>query len=121
MRTDPSVQAFQQNSQEEAYRNGFAVVAAAGATQGNATQIADTNRIVIVTVTASTQGVKLPAAATGKRVKIAAASAKGVKVYPFTADRIYGAATNAALALPLNKTYEYLAIDATNWRVMKGG
>lgn len=93
-------------------------LAATGATQGNAAQI--TKSVVMVTVTASTQGVKLPTAATGLRVIVCAASAKGVKVYPFLGDRIQGAATNAAVALVLNKSSIYIAADATNWRVVKG-
>lgn len=94
------------------------IAAAAGATQGNATQI--TKSVVMVTVTASSQGVKLPTAATGVSVVICAASAKGVKVYPFSGDRIQGAATNAAVALVLNKSSIFIAADTTNWRVVKG-
>ncbi len=119
-RTDPSVQAFQHNAREGVVDDSIQVVAAAGATQGTATQIADTARVVVVSVTLSSQGVKLPTAATGKRLKVLAMSAKGVKVYPFTADRIHGAATNAALALPLNRSFEFIAVDAINWRVLKG-
>lgn len=119
-RTDPSVQAMMHNAREAAAINGQAVLAAAGATQGNASVIPDTASIITVTVTASTQGVKLPTAATGKRVTVAAASAKGVKVYPATNDRIHGAATNAALALPLNRTYTFIAVDTATWRVQKG-
>ncbi len=103
--------------------NGVAVelpqtLAAAGTSQGTAAAI--TKSVVMVTVTASSQGVKLPTAATGKRVIVCAASAKGVKVYPFLADRIQGAATNAAVALVLNKSSIFIAADAVNWRVVKG-
>lgn len=93
-------------------------LAAAGATQGNAAAI--TSSVVMVTVTASTQGVKLPTAVTGLQVTICAASGKGVKVYPFSGDRIQGAATNAAVALVLNKSSIFIAADAVNWRVVKG-
>ncbi len=63
---------------------------------------------------------KLPTAATGKRVTVCAASAKGVKVYANTGDRIQGGATNGAVALALNKANVYFAADATNWRVLRG-
>ncbi len=92
--------------------------AAAGTSQGTATPI--TKSLVFVTVTASSQGVKLPTAATGLQVTVCAASAKGVKVYPFAGDRIQGAATNVAVALVLNKSSIYIAADANNWRVVKG-
>lgn len=92
--------------------------AAAGSTQLGATLI--TKSVVMVSVTASSQGVRLPTAATGRQVTICAASAKGVKVYPFLGDRIQGAATNAAVALVLNKSSIYIASDTINWRVVKG-
>ena len=92
--------------------------AAAGATQGTATQI--TNSAVIVTVTASTQGVKLPVAAAGKRVLIFGAQTVGVKVYPASGNLISGAATNAAVLLAAGKGNIYQAVDGTTWRVIKG-
>ena len=96
----------------------FEILAAAGASQGNAAQIS--KRRVFVTVTASTQGVKLPTAVAGAEVIVCAASAVGVKVYPFLGDRIQGAATNAAVALVLNKSSIFEAVDSINWRVVKG-
>lgn len=119
-RSDPSVQALQNNAREAGAASGFVNLAAAGATQGTATQIPDTASVIIVTTTLSSEGVKLPTAATGKRVTVVAMSAKGVKVYPFTDDRIQGAASNVAVALVLNKTSQFLAVDAVNWRVFKG-
>jgi hypothetical protein len=53
-------------------------------------------------------------------VLVLAASGKGVKVYPFSGDRIQGAATNVAVPLVLNKSSEYIAVDTVNWRVVKG-
>lgn len=93
-------------------------LAAAGASQGNAAQI--TTRSVIVTVTASTQGVKLPAAATGLQVQVFVPGTKGVKVYPFTADKISTAATNVAVALVADKANIYRAIDTVTWAVLRG-
>lgn len=94
------------------------IVAAAGATQGGATQI--TTSRVIVTVTASTEGVKLPTAATGKLVYINVGGTVGVKVYPFTNDKISTASTNVAVALAADKGNVYIAKDATTWLVTKG-
>lgn len=119
-KTDPSVRSLQDNAIKSAALRAVVTIAAAGATQGNATQVPENVGYVAVTVTASSQGIKLPTAATNKRVVVLAASAKGVKVYPFTGDRIQGAATNVAVALVLNKSSEYIAVDANNWRVLKG-
>lgn len=93
-------------------------LAAAGATQGTASAISKS--AVYVTVTASTQGIKLPTAAEGKRVVIFSAPTVGVKVYPFSGDKIGAAATNTAVVLASGKGNIYQAIDATTWRVVKG-
>lgn len=132
LRTDPTPRAFQLNAAEaetriaanEAWIAGsrtFTTVAAAGATQGNATAIADAAVTVKVTVTASTEGVKLPTAVTGKRVEIFADPSVGVKVYPFLNDKIGSASTNTAVALAKNKSNIYQAFDAVTWRVVVGG
>lgn len=94
------------------------ILAAAGASQGDAGTI--TRGTVIVTVTASTQGVKLPTAATGTMVRVFCPGTKGVKVYPNTGDKISTASTNAAVALVLDKANIYVAKDAITWVVMKG-
>jgi hypothetical protein len=94
------------------------ILAAAGATQGNAGVI--TKSTVIVTVTASTQGVKLPTAATGKRFQVFCPGTVGVKVYPNTNDKLSTAATNAAVLLVADKANTYVAKDATTWVVQKG-
>lgn len=98
---------------------GQAALAAAGASQGNASLI--TAAITMVSVTASTQGVKLPAAATGLKYLVMAPTAKGVKVYPNTGDSIGTTATNSAVALVLNKSSLYIAESASKWRVLTGG
>lgn len=94
-------------------------VAAAGATQGNATSVSAA-RVCIVTVTASTQGIKLPVAVTGLRVEVFAAQTVGVKVYPASGAKLQGAATNVAVVLASNKANIYQAINGTTWRVIKG-
>lgn len=93
-------------------------LAAAGATQGNAAQI--TGKRVVVTVTASTQGIKLPVGVAGLEVEVYSAPTVGVKVYPGTGARIGAASTNAAVTLAAAKASKYVAISATNWRVLTG-
>ena len=95
-------------------------VAAAGASQGNATAIGASVTDIIVTVTASTQGVKLPTAAAGKRVNVWPDPAIGVKLYPATGALIGTASTNAALAVVKNKPVQLIGVSATKWRVMAG-
>lgn len=99
------------------------VVAAAGATQGNATAIGATARVVYATVTASTQGVALPTPATNLQVVVLAQSDKGVKVYPKAAGQTIGAATTATTAFAVAKTTvcTFYAINTTKWLVLKGG
>lgn len=94
------------------------VLAAAGATQGNAGAI--TGSKVVVTVTASTEGVKLPTAATGLEVRVHVPGTVGVKVYPGTGARIDAVATNTASALVAGKANIYMARDTTRWVTLKG-
>ena len=96
-------------------------VAAAGATQGNATAIGASVTDVIVTVTASTQGLKLPTAALGKRLRVWPDTVKGNKLYPATGGKIGAAATNAALTVVANKPVDLIGVSATAWRVQVGG
>ncbi len=97
------------------------IVAAAGATQGNATAISALKGLIVkITVTASTEGVKLPVASTGMQVTVLADPAVGVKVYPFTNGIIGSAATNAAVALVKNKGNIYVGMDTRRWRVIVG-
>lgn len=95
-------------------------VAAAGASQGNATAIGASVTDVFVTVTASTQGVKLPTPALGKQVNVWPDYTKGCKLYPSTGTRIGTASTNTALAVVLNKPVRLIGDSATRWRVMAG-
>lgn len=116
--TTPSTASVTDFTQNGVQTNTPQILAAAGATQGNAGVI--TKSTVIVTVTASTEGVKLPTAATGKRVQVFCPGTVGVKVYPNTGDKISTASTNAAVALVADKANLYIAKDATTWAVMKG-
>lgn len=101
---------------------GFQTVAAFGASQGNATAITLPAGTVSVTVTASTEGVKLPVASTGARFMLLADPSVGAKVYAATGGKI-GAATTAstAYALVKNTATTFVGVDATHWRVFKGG
>lgn len=119
-RTDPSVQAFQHNARLQAAEADSVFLAAAGLTQGSAAQIG-TSEIIMTSVTTSSQGVKLPVWATGLIRKVIAMSNKGVKVYPNTGDRLTGAATNAAVSVPLNRVYTFYADRVSRlWRIERG-
>lgn len=99
---------------------GIQTVAAAGASQGNATSISSSGAIVVVTATASTEGIKLPAAAAGLVYKVLADASVGVKVYPATGDIIGALSANAAYTQAKNTVATYYAIDTTHWRVDRG-
>lgn len=94
------------------------ITAAAGSTQAGAAAL--TKYLNIITCTASSQGVKLPTAATGVQVRVMIGGTKGVKVYPFSGDRISTAATNVAVALAADKANLYVAQNASLWLVQKG-
>lgn len=93
-------------------------LAAAGASQGNAALI--TGKRVIVTVTASTQGVKLPVGFAGREIEVYAAGTVGVKVYPGSGAKIGATSTNGSRTLAADKAAKYVAISATQWRVLTG-
>lgn len=106
---------------------GPQVIAAAGATQGNATAITNTSGakalkvIVNVATTVSTHGVKLPAVSTGLTVLVASAGSFGVKVYPSTGQKIAAASTNAAdTTIAINKANTYIGVSTTKWVVQRG-
>lgn len=115
-RTDPSVQALQHNGRER----GIVTVAAAGLTQGTAAQLPE-GEVVLATVTTSSQGLKLPNIAGAKnRITVVAQSAKGVKVYPWTGQRLTGAATNVAVSVPLNRAFTFISDGGSLWRILRG-
>lgn len=99
----------------------FGVVAAFGATQGNATVIPALTQRVQVTVTASTEGVMLPVSSTGKVRRLFVPGTVGVKIYPPVGGAIDALSLNAALTLAAGKGIEFTGTDATHWRTsMKG-
>lgn len=93
------------------------VVAAAGATQGNATLVPAGVTDIVVTSTAATEGIRLRPAVTGRLKKVWAPTTTGVKVWPTTGSIIGAAATNAAKALTKNTMIQFYAVDATHWRI----
>lgn len=99
------------------------IIAAAGSnSQANATAITK-SAVIVTTVSATTRAIRLPTAATGKRVFVNnGAAANAVKVYPGTGDRIGAAATNAlgSSKPAAGKGNIYFAQDAGTWRVMAG-
>lgn len=95
-------------------------IAAAGATQGNATLV--TSRKVFVTASASTEGIKLPVWATGLEVDITnTGAAHATKVWPNTGAKITTNATNAAdsVLLAAFKDTVYKALTAGIWGVFR--
>lgn len=102
----------------------FASVTATGATQLGAKAISASFPLtfVVQASTASTKGVRLPAAVTGRTIKVANKGAFGVKVYPSTNGKIGGAATNAAdsTVLAVDKVNTYIAFNTTYWVVERG-
>jgi len=99
------------------------LVAAAGATQGTATAIAAAALLVFVSTTLSSEGVKLPTPSTGRSITLVATSTtKGFKVYAGAAGQVINAATTAttAYAMTTNHPAEFIGIDATHWRVLRG-
>jgi hypothetical protein len=100
----------------------FGTVAAAGASQLAATPIT-TRKVLVTTATASSKGVLLPSAATGLEVEIRNSGPTfGVKVYPFTHDKINAGSSNAAdtTVLAVLKTTIYKAVDTVTWVSFRG-
>ena len=97
-------------------------VAAAGATQGTATPIAQGAYIVNVTVTTSTEGVQLPTPSTGRELTLLTPTTKGYKVYTRAAGQVINAATTAttAFAMTTLKPVTFYGVDTTHWRAQKG-
>lgn len=91
-----------------------ATAAAAGTVQGDATALAGA---VIYDVTAAdgTKGVKLPAAATGKKVVVYNNSASNLKIYPASGDDINDGATDASVTLAAKTWATFEALDAVTW------
>jgi hypothetical protein len=94
------------------------VLAAAGATQGDASAI--TGGVVMVSTTTSAEGVRLPTAVTGLNVLVCAPLLLNVNVYPATGGTIGVAAQNAAVVLAAAKSSLYIAENTTQWRALTG-
>jgi hypothetical protein len=92
-------------------------VAAAGATQGNATAVPAGALDIVATATASTEGIRLRAAVTGRMKRVWASPTVGLKVYPATGQILGAAATNAAKLVAKNTMVQFYAVDATHWRI----
>ena len=95
-------------------------LAAAGATQGNATLI--TSRKVNVTASVSTEGVKLPVWATGLEVDVInVGTARKFKVWPNVNAKVSTGASNAADAtlLPAMKDVVYKAVLTNTWMAFR--
>jgi hypothetical protein len=99
-----------------------ATVSAAGTTQGTATTL--TNDTSVVTTCAAGAGVVLPSG-TGREITVINRAANALLVYPPSGAAIDGAATNAAVSVPVNgwltvdclSSTQYFTIDP----VMVGG
>lgn len=105
--------------------SGFAVVAAAGHTQGNATAISPLKRRVIISAlaTATQNGLVLPTPVTNMEVQIInGVAAGGVKIYPALHNFIQAGASNAAdtTNLAAGKSNTYIAVSASKWMVQRG-
>lgn len=92
-----------------------AVTAFAGGGQASATAISLDFSNITVCATAG-DSVKLPAATVGKTYTITNRGAASANVFPATGDTINGGAANAAIALPVGATYEFIAINTTDWK-----
>jgi len=92
-----------------------ATVAAAGANQGNAAQLA--GGFTLVSGADDAKGVKLPAAAAGRIVIVKNnTSAKNLLVYPATSDKINGGtATSGSLTMAGLTAAMFVAYDDVDW------
>ena len=91
-----------------------ATKAAAGNSQGTATAIT-AEGFCLVSAADATKGVKLPAAAAGKRLTIKNGANAVLKVYPGTDDAINALQANASLDMAAYAACELIAYDATTW------
>jgi predicted RecA/RadA family phage recombinase len=90
-----------------------ATVAATGSTQTDAAQLGE--GFTLVTAADATKGVKLPAAAAGKRIEIKNGAAAILKIYPATGDAINALSANAAFSIAASTSVVLVAYDATTW------
>jgi predicted RecA/RadA family phage recombinase len=91
-----------------------ATKAAAGSDQSGATAIT-AEGFCLVTAADAAKGVKLPAAAAGKRVTIKNGANAVLLVYPGTDDAINALSANAALSMAAYTCATFHAYDGTTW------
>lgn len=92
-------------------------VTAAGTDQSGATALTKTYNIV--TTATADQGVKLPGAATGKKVTVVNATAVSIKVYPDTSETINSLSANVAKSIPAGATLDLVCTSGTAWRSLE--
>ena len=92
-----------------------ATVVGAGASTGNATQIASV--ITNVSTAAASTGVKLPKCEAGAECFIYNAGANTLAVYPATGDTING---TTSVTIATTKSRKFFGISATAWVSMLG-
>lgn len=92
-----------------------AVTAHAGGGQGSATAITKDYTNISTCATAG-DSVKLPTAAVGLTHTITNRGAASADVFPYTGDTINGGSANAAIKLPVGATYQFIAINSTDWK-----
>lgn len=92
-------------------------VTAAGSTQGAATAL--TSTFNVVTTASADQGVSLPAATTGKVIKVINDTTQNVKVYPTTSDSINDGSANVAKDLGPAQSMELVAVSGSKWNTLQ--
>lgn len=92
-----------------------AVTAFAGGGQGSATALTKDFSNITVCATAG-DSVKLPAAIAGLTYTVTNRGAASANVFPATGDTINGGSANAAIALPVGATLQFVAINTTDWK-----
>ena len=100
-----------------------AAIAAAGATQGTATLIVDTNTIVTSSTAGSADGVILPGLATtiiGTQISVSNKTANTIKLYPPTSGTLDGGSANTPISLPASESVTVIATTAAGaaWAVI---
>lgn len=94
-----------------------ATVSAAGTTQSGATALTKTYNIV--TTATADQGIKLPSAATGKRVSVVNATSASIKIYPDTSETINSLSANVAKSLAAGATIDLVCTSGSAWRTLE--
>lgn len=90
-------------------------VAAAGATQGAATQLTEFFSEVTSATASSADGVKLLPAVKGRRQEVANKTGITINVFPSSSDAIDDQAADTAVTLTDNETGVFTALDGTTW------